>query len=569
MPSRRLPATATIPRKKTEGLTISGKTYTTTSAYNTRGELTQLTYPDATIVQRTYTARGELYSLKHAGMTVVVRIYDNGGRLVTDAYNNTVTETRTYNLDNTLASISDNKSIGDLNYTWDANKNKTAETISGTMSNYGFSIPSGGYDDEDRLTSFNRTVGLTQSWNLSLVGDWNSVTTNGTAQARTLGPSHELLTGAGGAVSTDVKGNITVIPAALRPSGVALAMTWDFDNRMATAVTGSTTVSHKYDALGRRVARTEGANTTIYAQSGQQTVCDYVAGAAPTASTYRYLFASYIDEPVVRITTSGSVATYLHRNQQYSITALTNSTGAVVERYAYTAYGVPTITNASGTVLTSSAQNNRYLYTGREWDGAISLYHYRARMYDASLGRFCSRDPIGFEGSKWGLYAYLDCKPTTGVDPQGLTRGGDQNKMPSDCTTQTTIKEVQEKMEEAKKAGKMKHYKALKGWLKILKRGGPNCILPIAIWWNISGTCSAGEPAFDPPCSCKCVTEVESERTMLGIFPVNEIQTSIVAEEPPYPSPPEVCGTTSVSTTYQTRFPYRIRTSVSRVCICE
>src|SRR5690606_36035254 len=148
-------------------------------------------------------------------------------------------------------------------------------------------------------------VGLTQSWSLSLVGDWNSVTTNGIAQARTHGPSHELLTGAGQAVSTDVKGNITVIPAALRPSGVALAMTWDFDNRMATAVTGSTTVSHKYDALGRRVARTEGANTTIYAQSGQQTVCDYVAGAAPTASTYRYLFASYIDEPVVRITTSG------------------------------------------------------------------------------------------------------------------------------------------------------------------------------------------------------------------------------------------------------------------------
>ncbi len=87
-----------------------------------------------------YTDRGELYQLKHAGTAVDTRTYDDGGRLVTDAYNNTVTESRTYNLDNTLASITDNKSIGNLSYTWDANKNKTAETISGTMSNYGLAF---------------------------------------------------------------------------------------------------------------------------------------------------------------------------------------------------------------------------------------------------------------------------------------------------------------------------------------------------------------------------------------------------------------------------------------------
>lgn len=36
--------------------------------------------------------------------------------------------------------------------------------------------------------------------------------------------------------------------------------------------------------------------------------------------------------------------------------------------------------------LTSSAQNNRYTYTGREWDSTMSPYHYRARMYDPALG---------------------------------------------------------------------------------------------------------------------------------------------------------------------------------------
>lgn len=143
---------------------------------------------------------------------------------------------------------------------------------------------------------------------------------------------------------------------------------------------------------------------TGFLQSGQQTIAGCVAGALPTASTDRYVYASYIDEPVMRWQTSNSARVYYHRNQQYSVTALTNNTGAVLERYAYTAYGVPTITTATGTLRSVSAHANRYLYTGREWDPTIFQYHYRARMYDANLGRFCSRDPVGSFNERTGSY---------------------------------------------------------------------------------------------------------------------------------------------------------------------
>jgi RHS repeat-associated protein len=300
------------------------------------------------------------------------------------------------------------------------------------MSNYGFSIPTGGYDGEDRLVSFNRTSGLTQSWNLTAVGDWSSVTTSSSTQTRTHGPTHELLTGGGSNVSTDTKGNITLIPSSLRPTDSGLSSVWDFDNRLVSATTGSTTVTHQYDALGRRVSHTIGSTTTIFVQAGQQTIADYTAGATPASSTYRYVYASYIDEPVMRWQTSNSTPVYYHRNQQYSVTALTDSTGAVLERYAYSAYGVPTIANASGTVLTSSAHNNRYLYTGREWDNDIQQYHYRARMYDASLGRFCSRDPIGYEGGP-SVYLYVLGRVLDFVDPSGLRSelGGDISNWPN------------------------------------------------------------------------------------------------------------------------------------------
>jgi RHS repeat-associated protein len=111
-----------------------------------------------------------------------------------------------------------------------------------------------------------------------------------------------------------------------------------------------------------------------------------------------------------------------HRTQQYSVTALTDSNGNVTERYAYTAYGTPTITDAAGATRTASADNNRYLYTGREWDETLSLYHYRARMYDATSGRFLSRDPIGYEDGP-SLYAYVSLNPVRKLDYSG--RGGE------------------------------------------------------------------------------------------------------------------------------------------------
>jgi hypothetical protein len=198
-----------------------------------------------------------------------------------------------------------------LQDTWDTNKNKKSESIGGVMSGYGFTNAGTTYDDEDRLTGYQRTNGaLSQSWNLTSVGDWNSVTTSGigfqpVVQNRTHGPTHELLTAGGQSVSTDVKGNITLLPAVLASglSPTASSLQWDFDNKLKSVDVGndsSTDVEYKYDALGRRVARVGSSGSYVYVQSDQQTIADYGVGDAPSSPLYRYVHASYIDEPVVR-----------------------------------------------------------------------------------------------------------------------------------------------------------------------------------------------------------------------------------------------------------------------------
>ncbi len=157
----------------------------------------------------------------------------------------------------------------------------------------------------------------------------------------------------------------------------------------------------------------------IYFQDGQQTIANYPSKTAATSSTYTYVYATYIAEPVMRGGSGG--LRYYHRNQQYIITAVSDGGRTVVERYAYSAYGQVTIADGTGSQISNSAISNRYIYTGREWNEGLNLYHYRARMYDTVGGRFLGRDPIRFDGSPWNQYAYTRGNPISLGDPLGLS----------------------------------------------------------------------------------------------------------------------------------------------------
>ncbi|MFN9245594.1 MAG: RHS repeat domain-containing protein, partial [Planctomycetota bacterium] len=190
-----------------------------------------------------------------------------------------------------------------------------------------------------------------------------------------------------------------------RASRPALGLVWDFDNRLRGADTNGSPatqeVTFEYDALGRRVARSEAGNNVVYVHAGQQVIADYARGAAAAAPSFRYVYGSYVDEPLLRhagtgttLPTSGTGALYYNRNQQYSIIGLSDAAGTLVERYAYTAYGELTILAPDRTLRPTSSFENRYTYTAREWDPTLRLYYFRARWLEPKAGRFIGREPI-------------------------------------------------------------------------------------------------------------------------------------------------------------------------------
>ena len=163
--------------------------------------------------------------------------------------------------------------------------------------------------------------------------------------------------------------------------------------------------------------------------SGQQLIAKYDSGATAANPNIHFVYASYIDEPILldkktaaNVPFQGALASgsyYYHRNRQYSISALTNSTGSVVERYSYTAYGKTTIHDSTATnTLSNSPTANPFAYTARYHHSELSLHYFRARWYDPELGRFISRDPLGFVD---GMSLYRGYFAPLNFDPFGFT----------------------------------------------------------------------------------------------------------------------------------------------------
>src|SRR5207253_2327626 len=100
---------------------------------------------------------------------------------------------------------------------------------------------------------------------------------------------------------------------------------------------------------------------------------------------------NYIDEVLTMDRAARTF--YYHANHLYSIAALTNAAGNVVERYRYDTYGKRTVLAPNGTtVLPASAYGNQKSFTGQYEDNETGLLYFRARMYSPVLGRFSQRD---------------------------------------------------------------------------------------------------------------------------------------------------------------------------------
>lgn len=268
---------------------LTAATYAVDIGYDDANRVTSQTYPTGAVVQRTWTHRNELATVGLDNAPVVTRGYADDGRLLTSAFGNGLIETRSYVAGSPLvAEMRTAPAVGAevlaFTYTYDAAQRKLTEALA-LGDPVVTQTQAVGYDDAGRLQTWNRSgVGppSSQSWNLNKVGDWNSTTRDGVAETRVHTNVHEVTQVGTNLLTYDTKGNLT-------RDERQTALTWDPENRLVRAVvtrdaseTGFGSVaSYRFDALGRRIAKTVDGRTTLYLPAGAQTVVEIDRPALP------------------------------------------------------------------------------------------------------------------------------------------------------------------------------------------------------------------------------------------------------------------------------------------------
>ncbi len=461
-------ATVTSPLSETVGYgydaagnltsVVNARGHTTTYSYDAAGERTGIGYADGSSVAYTYFANGLRHAMTDATGTTtygydadnrplsiaqpagtVAYSYDAAGNRATLSVPGGKTTTYAYDADNRLVGVTDWRG-GVTAYGYDAGSRTSGVTYSnGITASYG-------YDNANHplalaYESQGTTVG---SFGYSYDGDGNRQTaTDGTGTTTYGYDALDRLTTAGtpGGTTTytyDAAGNRLGLTISQGSTG--------YSYNAANELTGAGTATYTYDADGNRVGATNGASTTAYSYDD----ANYLKGVGSATYTYNgdharigstvggtttsYLLDLATPLPtVLRQVTNGITTTYLYGNgllaQDDGATMQTllpdalgstrlvaNSSGAIVGREDYDAYGAQT----------TSGTGSSFGFTGQQADAESGLLYLRARSYDPATGVFLQRDPYPANPTNpvtINRYTYANDNPINLVDPGGQSVG--------------------------------------------------------------------------------------------------------------------------------------------------
>ena len=191
----------------------------------------------------------------------------------------------------------------------------------------------------------------------------------------------------------------------------------ELGNLIAAHPAGGPSIVYLIEGANRRMAKVVNGTYTkgwLY-QNGLNIVAELNAAAQVVS---RFVYGSRTNVPDYMV--QGSTTYRIISDALGSVRLVVNATtGAVAQRLEYDAWG---------NVLTDTSPGLQpFGFAGGLYDPDTKLVRFGARDYDASVGRWTCKDPIGFAGGTTSLMAYAAGVPVNRLDPTGTDVSDDLN----------------------------------------------------------------------------------------------------------------------------------------------
>ena len=215
----------------------------------------------------------------------------------------------------------------------------------------------------------------------------------------------------------DGDGNMTT---GYTPEGYALTMTYDAENRMKSAeyadsnsVVHRTEYTYSGDSFLAEMKKFENGslvNDTRYVRGGFLPIQERDGN---NAITREYVWGQNLGGGIgglLNLRQGGSDYAYLYDGKG-NVSSLLDPLQTIVAAYAYDPFGV--------LMKKTALIDQPYMFSTKEYDPETGLSYFGYRFYNASTGKWTTRDPLG-EAGGYNLYGFVGNSAMNWIDSWGL-----------------------------------------------------------------------------------------------------------------------------------------------------
>jgi RHS repeat-associated protein len=371
-------------------------------AYDAEGRLVRTTTPDGDVIEYAYDEDGRLASIRDWEGRSHAYAYGKDGSVREIRYGNGLVERQRYGasgrLEHARVVDRDRRTLSEQRYAYDGSSRMVERE---DIDQDGSDVRRLWHDAEGRLTSSLDTGSTLQRYEYDRKGN---LVRDGEVPIE-IGPMDEPRRVGDERIEYDALGNVVALPCKLG----RLRCAWSEDDRLLETRIGERTIVYRYDALGRRVLKSDGTHSWRYGWLGHQLLWEEYQ-EAPGARPIRrdYLWAP--DGVVPIAFREGGRSYSVQCDARGAPIRVYRHDGNVVWRARYDDFG-----RAHEEI---AHVRQPWRLPGQYHDAETGLHYNLARYYSPELKSYLSRDPRWHEPGATN-YSYARQSPYELADPLG------------------------------------------------------------------------------------------------------------------------------------------------------